>query len=251
MSGSEQQPRLSDAQKHHLHLQHVRRSRDGREEDCCATASSACGAGSPRGGAAAGPSVGSTAHQRSLAAAAPDDASSPELDAVPVTDRIVMLEKLGQGATGRVFRAFDVQELRFVAMKCVPIVDRAKRHQMVHELHALHRSLKAPLLSSAATEEGEVSGLPPLALCRRNVVAFYDAFTKPACPQNDSFYVEYFSIFGFWQQQSGCGDGWTSTRVTVSESVLSRKSPTVRWNSPIFSQLIGDCGKETLPFSSC
>ena len=87
-------------------------------------------------------------------------AESPTAAKVPMTDRIVLLEKLGQGASGRVHKAFDLQELRFVAMKSIPIVERSKRRQMVIELHALYESL---------TGEGGAD--------RRHVVAFHDAFS--------------------------------------------------------------------------
>ncbi|KAJ1461254.1 kinase-like domain-containing protein [Pelagophyceae sp. CCMP2097] len=88
-------------------------------------------------------------------------AAPPKCGAIPMSDRIVWLEKLGQGAAGRVHKAFDLQQLKFVAMKSVPIVERAKRRQMVHELHALYRSLNG------------ASGAPG----RANVVTFFDAFS--------------------------------------------------------------------------
>jgi len=56
-------------------------------------------------------------------------------------DRVVRLEKLGQGATGSVYKALDLQTLQLVALKVIPIFDRAKRRQMVHELIALYKSL--------------------------------------------------------------------------------------------------------------
>ena len=60
---------------------------------------------------------------------------------VPMRDRVVRLEKLGQGATGSVYKALDLQTLQLVALKVIPIFDRAKRRQMVHELIALYKSL--------------------------------------------------------------------------------------------------------------
>ncbi|KAH8063364.1 MAP kinase kinase [Aureococcus anophagefferens] len=85
-------------------------------------------------------------------------AESPTAAKVPMTDRIVLLE--ARPGRGGVHKAFDLQELRFVAMKSIPIVERSKRRQMVIELHALYESL---------TGEGGAD--------RRHVVAFHDAFS--------------------------------------------------------------------------
>ena len=45
------------------------------------------------------------------------------------------------GASGVVYKAFDLAELRFVAVKVMPVNDKTKRRQMVHELCALYESL--------------------------------------------------------------------------------------------------------------
>ena len=86
--------------------------------------------------------------------------STPE-ESVPVTDRVVVLEKLGQGAAGRVHKALDLKNLRYVAMKAIPVVQRDKRRQMVHELKALHGALRDDQSSD-----------------RQHVVQFYDAFAN-------------------------------------------------------------------------
>jgi hypothetical protein len=49
-----------------------------------------------------------------------------------------MLEELGQGAAGKVFKALYVPTLKLVAVKVVRIHEQAKRHQMVHELRSLY-----------------------------------------------------------------------------------------------------------------
>ncbi|CAM9282794.1 unnamed protein product, partial [Phaeothamnion confervicola] len=63
---------------------------------------------------------------------------------VPMRERLAVLCKLGQGATGVVYKAFDLAELRVVALKVVPVFDRVKRRQMLHELRALHDTLARP-----------------------------------------------------------------------------------------------------------
>ncbi|CAM9812240.1 unnamed protein product, partial [Phaeothamnion confervicola] len=61
---------------------------------------------------------------------------------IPMHERLVVLQKLGQGATGIVFKAFDLLELRLVAIKVIPVHDKGKRRQTVHELSALYDSLR-------------------------------------------------------------------------------------------------------------
>jgi len=60
----------------------------------------------------------------------------------PLTDRMVLLEKVGEGASSRVHKAFDLHDLRFVAMKSIPVLDQARRRQIVHELGALYQGLR-------------------------------------------------------------------------------------------------------------
>lgn len=63
--------------------------------------------------------------------------------ATPMQDRVVLLGRLGEGATGVVFRAFDLLDLRLVAVKVIPVHDQCKRRQLVHELSSLFDGLKA------------------------------------------------------------------------------------------------------------
>ncbi|CAN0468076.1 unnamed protein product, partial [Discosporangium mesarthrocarpum] len=58
-----------------------------------------------------------------------------------MSERLVILGKLGQGATGVVYKAFDLLDLRLVAIKVIPVHDKSKRRQMVHELTALYEGL--------------------------------------------------------------------------------------------------------------
>ena len=73
-------------------------------------------------------------------------------------DRLVFLQKLGQGASGTVYKAIDLLTLEIVAVKIVNIYDRDKRRQLVHELVALHASS----LNSARSNQ--------------NVLKFMDSF---------------------------------------------------------------------------
>lgn len=59
----------------------------------------------------------------------------------PMSEQVVLLEKLGEGATGVVYRAFDLFNLRLVAVKVIPVRDYNKRRQVVQELSSLHDSL--------------------------------------------------------------------------------------------------------------
>lgn len=59
----------------------------------------------------------------------------------PMNEQVVLLEKLGEGATGVVYRAFDLFDLRLVAVKVIPIREDNKRRQVVQELSSLYDSL--------------------------------------------------------------------------------------------------------------
>ena len=121
--------------------------------------------------------------------------STPE-ESVPVTDRVVVLEKLGQGAAGRVHKALDLKNLRYVAMKAIPVVQRDKRRQMVHELKALHGALRDDQSSD-----------------RQHVVQFYDAFANMSTA-TVSLMVEYMD--GGSLQQICDNGGLSDERVLAS-----------------------------------
>ncbi|CAM9733766.1 unnamed protein product, partial [Choristocarpus tenellus] len=59
----------------------------------------------------------------------------------PMHERLVLLGKVGQGATGVVYKAFDLMRLHHVAIKVIPVNNKSKRRQMVQELSALYESL--------------------------------------------------------------------------------------------------------------
>jgi hypothetical protein len=109
---------------------------------------------------------------------------------LPMKERLCMLCKLGQGASGVVYKALDLSEMRLVAVKMISVYDRSKRRQMVRELSALFQMLRSrnaqiahgnsprfftddscsPELISPATETvGDLGN---------NIVDLYDAFSN-------------------------------------------------------------------------
>jgi serine/threonine protein kinase len=77
------------------------------------------------------------------------DAESAKL---PMRERLVMLCKLGQGASSIVFKALDLAEMRLVAIKMVPVHERDKRRQMVRELSALFQVLRKKQIAADYNE---------------------------------------------------------------------------------------------------
>ncbi len=52
-----------------------------------------------------------------------------------------MLNELGQGAGGKVYKALHVPTMKLVAVKMVRLYDKNKRHQMVRELKSLYANI--------------------------------------------------------------------------------------------------------------
>ncbi|CAN0459362.1 unnamed protein product, partial [Discosporangium mesarthrocarpum] len=53
-------------------------------------------------------------------------------------DSTVLLEEIGHGAGGRVWKALHMSSMRLVAVKMVEVHDDSKRKQMLDELRVLH-----------------------------------------------------------------------------------------------------------------
>jgi serine/threonine protein kinase len=57
-------------------------------------------------------------------------------------ERLVVLSKLGQGASSVVYKALDLQDMRLVALKMIHVHDKDKRSQLVKEVCALFSLIK-------------------------------------------------------------------------------------------------------------
>ena len=92
-------------------------------------------------------------HHRPAGSAA-EGPAPPSSSPLPLHDRVVIMARLGAGASGVVYKALDIWELRLCAIKMIPMFDRAKRRQCVKEVSILHSILRAKL-------EGEPRPAPP------------------------------------------------------------------------------------------
>jgi serine/threonine protein kinase len=83
-------------------------------------------------------------------------------------DYLLILNELGHGASGKVYKALYIPTFKLVAVKVIRVYDQKKRHQMVRELKSLYVNF-VPIAEADAVAE---------AACEELVV-FYDAFTNP------------------------------------------------------------------------
>lgn len=102
---------------------------DGNGEALLPPASDGAGKRMPAGGDSA-----------SVAAAA-GAAAIGEVVTTPMIDRVVLLGRVGEGETGVVYRAFDLLDLRLVAVKVIAVNNQKKRRQLVHEVSSLYDRL--------------------------------------------------------------------------------------------------------------
>ena len=119
-------------------------------------------------------------------------ATGEEGDAIPLQDRLVFLCRLGAGASGVVYKALDLRDMRIVALKMIPMFERGKRRQMVRELSALFQLLhqkkvdkqnKEAMEAEAvfmgrSPQAAEQGGEGPVIEPRAFIVDFYDAFSN-------------------------------------------------------------------------
>ena len=89
-------------------------------------------------------------------------------------DRIVFLAKLGSGASGVVYKAVDLWEMRLVAVKMIPMFDRGKRRQCVREVSILFSILR----TSKKAEDAKFGNSKGAKKSHEYIVDFYDAFSN-------------------------------------------------------------------------
>lgn len=91
---------------------------------------------------------------------------------LPMRERLIVLCRLGQGASSAVYKALDLTDMRLVALKMIHVTERDKRDQMVRELKALFQLLR---------ENSRRSSIHLPKKFRRPekyIVDFYDAFSN-------------------------------------------------------------------------
>lgn len=73
----------------------------------------------------------------------------------PMNERVVLLRRVGEGATGVVYRAFDLLDLRLVAVKVIPVNNQQKRRQLVHEISSLYDRLRTQRRRECCRKDAE------------------------------------------------------------------------------------------------
>jgi len=97
---------------------------------------------------------------------------------------LIMMDPLGQGAGGTVYKAIHKPSLKLVAVKTIPVFDPTKRSQMLKELKALYENI-APIESSLSGSASCDDKVPcPF------VVTFHDAFINSEMA-NVAMIIEY------------------------------------------------------------
>eukprot|EP01038_Epipyxis_sp_PR26KG_P009795 gene9795-13177_t len=84
-------------------------------------------------------------------------------------ERLIVICKLGQGASSVVYKALDLTDMKLVALKMITVHDKDKRNQMVRELGALFQLIR----ENSRRESGH---LPKFRHPDKYIVDFYDAF---------------------------------------------------------------------------
>ncbi|KAF0684642.1 Aste57867_23362 [Aphanomyces stellatus] len=121
-------------------------------------------------------------------------------------DSLVILNELGHGASGKVYKALYLPTFKLVAVKVIRVYDQKKRHQMLREL----KSLCSNFVSLKDTGKA--------AACQ-DLVMFYDAYTNPEIG-SVSIVLEYMdggSLEDFLRPGTRCSE---DTIATIATSVL-------------------------------
>ncbi|OWY99350.1 Serine/threonine protein kinase [Phytophthora megakarya] len=98
-------------------------------------------------------------------------------DAISTKDYLLILDELGHGAGGKVYKALYMPTFRLVAVKVIRVYDQQKRHQMVRELKSLYVNF-VPLATATFPATSAATSSAAQAACEELVV-FYDAYTNP------------------------------------------------------------------------
>ncbi|CAI5741395.1 unnamed protein product [Peronospora destructor] len=92
-------------------------------------------------------------------------------------DYLLLLEELGHGASGKVYKALYMPTFILVAVKVIRVYDQTKRHQMVRELKSLYVNF-VPLAIATFPSTSAATSSATQAACAELIV-FYDAYTNP------------------------------------------------------------------------
>ncbi|CAI5700554.1 hypothetical protein KXD40_007467 [Peronospora effusa] len=98
-------------------------------------------------------------------------------DTLSTKDYLLLLEELGHGASGKVYKALYMPTFILVAVKVIRVYDQKKRHQMVRELKSLYVNF-VPLITATFPSSPAATSSGTQAACAELVV-FYDAYTNP------------------------------------------------------------------------
>eukprot|EP01034_Spumella_vulgaris_P034737 gene34737-42845_t len=92
---------------------------------------------------------------------------------LPLRERLIVLCKLGQGASSMVYKALDLTDMKLVALKMIQVSDKDKRAQMVRELSALFQLLRETSRRVSYHAANKLVRKP-----EKYIVDFYDAFSN-------------------------------------------------------------------------
>lgn len=115
-----------------------------------------------------------------------DDGADLRTVKVPMRDRLLVLCRVGQGASSVVYKALDLIDMRIVALKMISVYERSKRRQMVRELNTLFQMLRQKrydqhYLMNHSVNQNSMSNNKKHHL-KENlhdyIVDFYDAFSN-------------------------------------------------------------------------
>ena len=111
---------------------------------------------------------------------------SSNLLKLPMRDRLIILCRLGSGASSIVYKALDISSMKLVALKTINLYERSKRRQMVRELNTLFQMLRDK------KHEVKKTRLSPETDHYTNSIAVLD---KLPSKSPDDYIVDFFDAF--------------------------------------------------------